>query len=172
MILEFYILIETIIIGMKNKDSAVQKNSLAFGFLFLSRYILIFFLYFILNFLFQEAIPNTIAAAMAFIVLIYQNLVPLLWFHFYFLPYAESLSNILDRKEMLESLFEKYQVSKREQEIIRLIVDGKSNADIEKILFISMHTVKNHIYRIYRKFNVNTRYELIHLITRFGEREK
>ena len=171
-IMEFFILMGIINYGRTCHEKTSQKISLSFGFIFLSRYIFIFVLFFILKILFHGIIPDTVAAFMAFVILTYQNLVPLIWFYFYFLPYAESLSSIMERKSVLETIFEKYHVSKREQEILRLIVDGKSNVEIKKILYISLHTVKNHIYRIYRKFGVNTRYELIHLITRFQEKEK
>jgi DNA-binding CsgD family transcriptional regulator len=61
----------------------------------------------------------------------------------------------------LEPVFLKYGISKREQEIIRLILRGKSNREIEKELFISLSTVKNHIYNIYQKTGVKNRYGLI-----------
>jgi DNA-binding CsgD family transcriptional regulator len=171
-ILEFFILMGIINYGRTCQDKKSQKISLSFGFIFLSRYIFIFALFIILKLLFHGIIPDTVAAFMAFIILIYQNLVPLIWFYFFFLPYAESLSSIVERKSVMVAIYEKYHVSKREQEILRLIVDGKSNVEISQILYISLHTVKNHIYRIYRKFGINTRYELIHLITRFQEKEK
>ncbi|MDH4196536.1 MAG: LuxR C-terminal-related transcriptional regulator [Candidatus Aminicenantes bacterium] len=63
----------------------------------------------------------------------------------------------------LEDVCVKYGISKREQEIIRLILQGKSNAEIEKELFISVHTVKNHIYNIYQKLHVKNRYQIIRL---------
>lgn len=64
----------------------------------------------------------------------------------------------------MERFFEKYQVTKREKEIIELILKGKTNKDIEEQLYISLNTVKSYIYRIYKKFGVQNRLELIHLI--------
>jgi len=64
----------------------------------------------------------------------------------------------------LEKIFEKYKITAREQEIIRLILQGASNKDIEKKLFISNSTVRNHIYNIYQKLNIQNRLELIHMI--------
>jgi len=57
--------------------------------------------------------------------------------------------------------FEKFGLSPREQEIFFLLVDGKSNKDIEDALFISIRTVKNHIYSIFKKLNVNNRIQLL-----------
>ncbi len=51
----------------------------------------------------------------------------------------------------------------READIIGLILRGKSNADIEKALFISIHTVKNHITNIHQKLGVRSRWQLISL---------
>ncbi len=59
-----------------------------------------------------------------------------------------------------------YGISERESEITRLIVDGLSNQDIAKKLFISPNTVKNHIYNIYRKIGIKNRYELMSLLAK------
>jgi DNA-binding CsgD family transcriptional regulator len=58
----------------------------------------------------------------------------------------------------------RFDISKREEEIVRLILAGKSNRDIEKELYISPHTVKNHVYHIYKKLGINSRFHLIHMI--------
>jgi DNA-binding NarL/FixJ family response regulator len=48
----------------------------------------------------------------------------------------------------------------REAEILDLVVDGKSNSQISKILFISEGTVKNYISKILRKLNLQRRTQL------------
>ncbi|NIO80033.1 MAG: hypothetical protein GTN53_05710 [Candidatus Aminicenantes bacterium] len=78
----------------------------------------------------------------------------------------KNLSLKLKTEAEMERLFAKYKVSGREQEIIRLILKGKSNKDIEDDLYISIKTVKSHIYNIYQKLGVKNRLELIHLIQR------
>ena len=50
-------------------------------------------------------------------------------------------------------------LSQREQEILQLIIDGSSYADIASKLFISMATVKSHIYHIYEKLHVSNKIE-------------
>lgn len=61
---------------------------------------------------------------------------------------------------VMETLFSKYNISPREQEIIRLISRGKSNKEIADVLFISLQTVKHHTHSIYRKLNVKNRVQL------------
>ncbi len=55
-------------------------------------------------------------------------------------------------------------LSDREQEIAALMMKGKSNKDIEDTLFISINTVKSHVYSIYRKMGVKNRLEMINFI--------
>jgi DNA-binding CsgD family transcriptional regulator len=59
-----------------------------------------------------------------------------------------------------EGIFHKYGLSKREQEIFILMLEGKSNKEIGDTLFISVKTVKNHIYNIFQKLGVNSRIKL------------
>jgi DNA-binding CsgD family transcriptional regulator len=67
-------------------------------------------------------------------------------------------------EENLASFFGRYQISDRELEVIRLILEGKSNRQIEDQLFISIKTVKTHVYNIYRKLGINNRWQLINLV--------
>jgi DNA-binding CsgD family transcriptional regulator len=45
----------------------------------------------------------------------------------------------------------------REREVLKLIAQGLSNGEIASTLFISEHTVKNHVSNIYRKLGDNDR---------------
>ena len=51
----------------------------------------------------------------------------------------------------------KFNLTKRELEITKLLVKGLNNAQIAKELFITCHTVKAHISSIFRKLNVRNR---------------
>lgn len=70
----------------------------------------------------------------------------------------------LQSETEMERIFRKFNISKREQEVIELILKGKTNKDIEEELFISLQTVKSHIYRIYKKMGVQNRLELINMV--------
>lgn len=52
-------------------------------------------------------------------------------------------------------------LSPREREVLRAIVEGKSNAAIAEELFIAEKTVKNHITSILTKLNIENRVKLI-----------
>ncbi len=56
-----------------------------------------------------------------------------------------------------------YLLSDRELEIVRLMLEGRSNPEIGEKLFISPHTVRNHSHNIFEKCNIKSRYELIAL---------
>lgn len=98
------------------------------------------------------------------ILSIYTNLIPLLWLHFFYSPWSLRLSKIIDKRKDLESFRRHHALTDRETEILKLIVDGKSYKEIEDILFISIHTVKTHVYNLYRKIGVGSRHQLIHKI--------
>ena len=59
-----------------------------------------------------------------------------------------------------KQIFKKFNISHREQEIIILLLKKKSRKEIEDILFISAHTVKNHIYNIFKKLGIKSKGEL------------
>jgi DNA-binding CsgD family transcriptional regulator len=53
-------------------------------------------------------------------------------------------------------------VSKREKEILSHLLGGKSNREISRELAISEKTVKNHLWKLYRKLGVKNRTQLFH----------
>jgi DNA-binding CsgD family transcriptional regulator len=60
-----------------------------------------------------------------------------------------------------DELIQKNQISKRELEIIQLVCSGRSNQEIADELFISVGTVKNHLYNIYLKLGISNRTRLV-----------
>ncbi len=51
-------------------------------------------------------------------------------------------------------------LTKREDEIVALVAKGYTNQEIAKKLYLSEHTVKNHLFRIFDKLNVSSRVEV------------
>jgi len=52
-------------------------------------------------------------------------------------------------------------LTRRELDVIRLLVQGKSNKDMAEVMFISEKTVKNHLTSIFRKLNVRDRTQAV-----------
>ena len=52
-------------------------------------------------------------------------------------------------------------LSKREEEIARLVASGLSNSEVAQRLSLSRHTVKNYLFRVYEKLGISTRIELV-----------
>jgi DNA-binding CsgD family transcriptional regulator len=64
----------------------------------------------------------------------------------------------------LNTFYDQHQLSKREQEIIKLLVDGLSYKEIAFRLSVSPRTVETHVYRIFKKCSVSTKLELVNKI--------
>lgn len=90
----------------------------------------------------------------------------LLMLGFLFLFYQKGKKFIAqkgDRIITMNDFCQKFNLSKREMEIVRLLLLGESQKNIEDKLFISYHTVKNHVYNIYKKLGINNRFQLFSL---------
>ena len=55
----------------------------------------------------------------------------------------------------------------REQEVLQLILSGKSNREISEALFISENTVKTHARSFFSKYDVSSRAELISTLLKY-----
>ena len=88
-----------------------------------------------------------------------QQLVMLLKDHAYLAVYARMTH--LEQASLVEQAQMPNPLTAREQEVLQLILLGKSNRDIAQALFISEHTVKTHARNIYSKCAVGSRAQLI-----------
>ena len=62
-------------------------------------------------------------------------------------------------------------LTSRQREVLRLLLDGRSNAQIANALNISEGTVKQHAYAIYETLGVSSRVQLLAVAYRGGVRE-
>lgn len=60
------------------------------------------------------------------------------------------------------------EVSRREKEVLQLIVDGLTNPQIAEKLFISLHTVDSHRKNLLAKFNVSNTASLIRIAIKYN----
>jgi signal transduction histidine kinase/DNA-binding NarL/FixJ family response regulator len=63
----------------------------------------------------------------------------------------------------LELLCKKYVILGREREIIRMLTSGLLNKEIADCMNITQRAVEYHITKIYKKFGVNNRYDLLNI---------
>jgi DNA-binding CsgD family transcriptional regulator len=138
----------------KNPNAAERKAVRAFAASYLSMYSV-----FAVSYLLpvgSKFFPNAFA-------LLAINIIPFIWLKKFFAEaYLAAPPSTEDRKAF-ERFCENHGLTSREAGVLELILKGKSNADIGKDLFISPHTVKNHITNIYGKLGVRSRWQLISL---------
>ncbi|MEL7569903.1 MAG: helix-turn-helix transcriptional regulator [Eubacteriaceae bacterium] len=82
----------------------------------------------------------------------------------YFSKYFYSNYNSEVDEKNIEEFYKKNNISIREKDVIKLLLIGHSNPDIAKELYVSENTIKTHIKNIYKKLNINNRYQLINKI--------
>lgn len=56
---------------------------------------------------------------------------------------------------------DKLNLTSREYEVLQLLVQGHSNADIAEKLYLSLSTIKTHVSNLYIKMHVKSRFEAI-----------
>jgi DNA-binding CsgD family transcriptional regulator len=67
-----------------------------------------------------------------------------------------------------QSFSDFYDLTKREEEILYLLLEGRATKNIADTLFISFGTAKNHITNLFKKINVHSKYELISFYNNFN----
>jgi len=74
-------------------------------------------------------------------------------------PISEAISD-----KRITEIGNRYNLSRREREIMELLIQGRSATYIAEAEFISFNTVRTHIKRIYIKTNVHKKNELMDLV--------
>jgi len=77
---------------------------------------------------------------------------------------ADNTNKTISQKTIIQTMAKSSGLSAREITIIPLIARGLGNKQIAGELNISPKTVGNHIYNIYRKLDITSRYELLVLL--------
>ena len=74
--------------------------------------------------------------------------------------------------ESVEGFCRQYKLTKREKEILKLVIAGNSNADIAEQLFISAATVRVHQHTAFQKVGVSSQTELIDKVSDYARANK
>lgn len=100
-----------------------------------------------------------VCVTLVILPLLNRQLIILLKSHAYLTMYdrmdEKQQITIIHQTKMLDPLTE------REQEVLQLILAGKSNKEIASALFVTESTIKTHARNIYSKYDVGSRAELI-----------
>ena len=135
----------------KIKDKTRQRTIQYIGFFYLgvlSVYVIAF-------------LHVIILSHFSFVVLHFgYNIPPLIFLFFYLKKSNFGVSIPIGQEENLKNFFKQHSITPRESEIILMLLSGRKNKDIGKELFISYHTVKNHIHKIYQKLDVQNRLQM------------
>lgn len=156
-----FTLINHLITSKSVPETKVRKLLQSFGYIFLTGYIG-FTLSHINYYFFHINIEPYDS-----LILLLINICPLLWIRMYYLKYQINNTSNINGIKSINKFAEDFSLTSREKEIVELIMKGKTNNEIETILFISFNTVKNHIYNIFRKTKVNSRSQLLYFITNY-----
>jgi DNA-binding CsgD family transcriptional regulator len=68
-------------------------------------------------------------------------------------------------EDLAPLLMRAWGLTRREREVARLVIDGLSTEDIATTLFISVHTVRDHLKIIFAKMGVSRRQDLVTALT-------
>ncbi len=91
------------------------------------------------------------------------DLVPLVWLAIILRQHGSEVFSPVPASRF-EAWVRQFRITPREQQIVQLICDGKSNKEISALLHISLQTVKDHNHNIFNKTGVKSRSQLIFLV--------
>lgn len=78
----------------------------------------------------------------------------------------EAFSSALENSgmDLLQMVATEAKLTRREEEVARLIASGLTNRQIQEELVLSIRTVENHVHRLMRKLRVSTRQEVVEAV--------
>lgn len=82
-------------------------------------------------------------------------------------PYAVSMGETELFERRCAAIAKLYQLSPRESDILAYLARGRNAAWIQEELTISPHTVKSHIYNIYRKLDIHSQQKLMSFVEEY-----
>ena len=141
----------------KVEDKKTQKAVRIFAYLYLIGFFADICVY-------ALAWQNSSLTPIYLLVFTLRNIPPLLYWRSYLSQHHVTSAIPEAGTQTWTQFLEEHNISNREEEVIRHLSAGKSNKEISEALFISLQTVKDHIYRIYQKTDVKNRVQLINLI--------
>jgi DNA-binding CsgD family transcriptional regulator len=93
--------------------------------------------------------------------------IPILYVAFclvFFLHFIENYFRSDQFQEKTDQNLERFDFTKREKEVVELVLKGFTNKKIAQELHVSLSTIKSHILNSFQKAEVSSRFELAHLL--------
>jgi DNA-binding CsgD family transcriptional regulator len=146
---QFLIIIHYLVAARGNKAQVLGRFASPFGLLFLVGYAVYVFTAYS-AFLLLSPYLYFIANGLPIVAL---------WVH----HLSQPLPVLSADAPKLTRFIEDNALTPREADILKKIIRGASNKEIAEQSFISPHTVRNHIYNIYRKTGIKNRFQLLAL---------
>ena len=84
-------------------------------------------------------------------------------FQLLYLPVHASVPRVRSEAEVFDAFSSRYDLSMREREVLRLVLDERTNAEAAAELFVAETTVKYHVRNLLRKTGCHNRVELLSL---------
>ncbi len=101
---------------------------------------------------------------------VHMRLFPAIYLMIYLFLLYHGLKNVVLEKRLSHTphrisvaFIARFGITEREQQIIALMIEGASNKEIGRTLFISAATVRNHIHNVFQKTDATNRVELIRI---------
>jgi len=101
---------------------------------------------------------------------VHMRLFPVVYLMIYLFLLCQGLKNVVLEKKLSRTphqismaFITHFGITEREMQIIALMMEGASNKEIGRKLFISAATVRNHIHNIFNKTDASNRVELIRI---------
>jgi DNA-binding CsgD family transcriptional regulator len=145
-----------------NLNDSQRRSARRFGWFLIGGFLLV---------MASLALPEWFNQVALTLGLLWVSYAPMLWLRRYSKPYQQAVIPE-GVPPAVAVLARRHGITRREQEVMALLVEGKSNKEIEDLLCISFSTVKNHVYNLYRKLKVNSRAQLVHLVMAESTRQK
>ena len=159
----FLLLVFTIIYNQKNKllpDVARRNRAVTFGKFHSTAF-------FVFSAIFVLSLWNLFSYLLVVLMYLLMNIFPPLWHRISLLD-EELEGKAVLQLQTLARIKREFGLTPREGEICQLLLEGLDNRDIQETLHLSESTVKNYVYRIFKKLGIRNREDLVRF---FDERD-
>jgi DNA-binding CsgD family transcriptional regulator len=86
-----------------------------------------------------------------------------------FLRYLSNPSALIEAGKISEAFISAYKITKREAEVVELISHGLTNQQIADRLYVSLTTVRTHIYNVFQKTGAESRVHLLRIVSGYRQ---